>query len=98
MEKYGTEHLHDDEEIRLITDGCAYFDIRDEHDDWVRVETRKGDLIIVPAGMYHRLTLDENRYVTMRRVFAIRDHWAAYNRPAEDVEARQNYLRSIQVA
>jgi 1,2-dihydroxy-3-keto-5-methylthiopentene dioxygenase len=69
------EHLHEDEEIRYILDGGGYFDVRSKDDDWVRIRLERGDLMIMPAGIYHRFTTDEQNVCESLRFDAIVGVW-----------------------
>lgn len=51
-------------EVRLLLAG--YFDVRDQDDKWIRIAMKKGDMIVLPEGIYHRFTLDDVNYVKVQ--------------------------------
>ncbi|OLY81334.1 1,2-dihydroxy-3-keto-5-methylthiopentene dioxygenase [Smittium mucronatum] len=92
LSKFFEEHLHEDEEVRYVTDGEGFFDARDANDEWFRMHVSAGDLIILPAGIFHRFTPTETRYIAATRLFKDNPSWVPINRPdATDNEVRKIY-------
>lgn len=90
------EHLHPYDESRLILDGSGYWDIRDYNGDWIRFRVEKGDLIVLPPGMYHRFTLDTNNYIKALLLYTECPTRIDIIRPyADDLQVRKDYVNYV---
>jgi len=100
IKKFYEEHLHVDEEIRFCLEGSGYFDVRDEQDRWIRIEVTPGDLIVLPAGIYHRFTPDTKSFMRAMRLFLDEPVWTPYNRctDADKMAAREKYVAAQKAA
>ncbi|NP_001318092.1 acireductone dioxygenase [Solanum lycopersicum] len=95
IKNFFEEHLHTDEEIRYAVAGSGYFDVRDVNESWIRVWVKKGGMIVLPAGIYHRFTLDSSNYIKAMRLFVGDPIWTPYNRPHDHLPARQEYVETF---
>lgn len=57
-------------DCHTVTDGCAFVD--HPSDEWIRIHVLPGDLLVIPAGIYHRFTLDELDRIKALRLFKVR--------------------------
>lgn len=73
--KFDREHSHALDEVRFVLDGEGIFDVRDGADDWIRIEVAAGDLIVIPAGKYHRFSMTGRNYIRCMRLFADHSGW-----------------------
>lgn len=78
--KFADEHLHTDDEVRLVLAGAGVFDIRDDHDRWMRVSVEPGDLIVVPKDRYHRFFLSDSQQIRCVRLFQASAGWVPHYR------------------
>ncbi|KAJ7528503.1 hypothetical protein O6H91_15G005900 [Diphasiastrum complanatum] len=94
VQDYFQEHMHSQEEIRLILDGAGFWDIRDYDDSWIRFRVERGDLVVLPPGMCHRFTLDVNDYIKALLLYTELPSRTQHERD-EDSAARKLYVEKV---
>ena len=98
LEKWFQEHYNEDEQVRLITDGSCYLDIRSKQDTWIRCQLQSGDVVVLASGLYHRGTLDENDYCSILRIFRDAQRWAPMwrmDKKSDSMQPRLQYLKML---
>lgn len=82
-DKFKDEHLHTDDEVRLVLAGEGVFDIRSADDQWMRVTVEAGDLLVVPANCYHRFFLTPRKHIRCVRLFKDTSGWTPVYRESQ---------------
>lgn len=88
-DKFSGEHRHPDDEVRYVVEGEGIFDIRSKDDRWIRVTVTPGDMVIVPAGLYHRFFLTDTKTIRCVRLFTSPEGWVAHYRSDDERSASQ---------
>ncbi|KAG6511232.1 hypothetical protein ZIOFF_029289 [Zingiber officinale] len=99
VKRFFLEHLHPHPEISYCIQGTGYHDVRDENDRWIRIAVKEGVMILLPAGIYHRFTLDTNNYLKAVLFSAGPPaEFSTYEGPCEDLPARKLYVEAFHKA
>src|SRR5688572_22994061 len=53
LNKFNSEHWHDEDEVRFIVEGRGLFHVRPDNAPVFAIEVEAGDLIRVPRGTHH---------------------------------------------
>lgn len=69
LNKFNSEHWHEEDEVRVIIEGRGIFHVRPRSGPVVAIEVEAGDLIRVPRGTWHWFDLCPDRRIRAIRLF-----------------------------
>jgi 1,2-dihydroxy-3-keto-5-methylthiopentene dioxygenase len=80
LDKFRTEHWHDEDEVRFIVRGRGLFHVhpRENGGPVIAIEVEAGDLIRVPRGTWHWFDLCGDRDIRAIRLFQDKSGWTPH--------------------
>ena len=79
LNKFSSEHWHDEDEVRFIVEGRGLFHIHPKDGGPVfAIEVEAGDLIRVPRGTHHWFDLCSDRRIRAIRLFQDMSGWTPH--------------------
>src|SRR5713101_2297293 len=75
LNKFNSEHWHDEDEVRFIIEGRGIFHIHPRDRPVLAIEVEAGDLIRVPRGTWHWFDLCADRRIRAIRLFQDPSGW-----------------------
>ena len=78
LNKFNSEHWHDEDEIRFIVEGRGLFHIHPKTGPVFSIEVEAGDLIRVPKGTLHWFDLCLDRRIRAIRLFQDPSGWTPH--------------------
>ena len=76
LNRFNSEHWHDEDEVRFIIEGRGVFHVHPANGPVFAIEVGPGDLIRVPAGTHHWFDLCADRRIRAIRLFRDPAGWA----------------------
>jgi 1,2-dihydroxy-3-keto-5-methylthiopentene dioxygenase len=78
LNKFSSEHWHDEDEVRFIVEGRGLFHIHPPDAEVFAIEVEAGDLIRVPRGTHHWFDLCADRRIRAIRLFQDQSGWTPH--------------------
>jgi 1,2-dihydroxy-3-keto-5-methylthiopentene dioxygenase len=78
LNRFKTEHWHDEDEVRFIVEGRGLFHIHPTQGPVFAIEVEAGDLIRVPRGTHHWFDLCADRRIRAIRLFQDASGWTPH--------------------
>jgi 1,2-dihydroxy-3-keto-5-methylthiopentene dioxygenase len=78
LNKFNSEHWHDEDEVRFIVEGHGLFHIHPPDGPVFAIEVEAGDLIRVPRGTHHWFDLCAERRIRAIRLFQDVSGWTPH--------------------
>jgi 1,2-dihydroxy-3-keto-5-methylthiopentene dioxygenase len=78
LNRFSSEHWHDEDEVRFIIEGRGVFHIHPVDQPVIAVEVGAGDLIRVPKGTHHWFDLCADRRIRAIRLFQDPSGWTPH--------------------
>ena len=78
LNKFNSEHWHDEDEVRFIIEGRGLFHIHPRNGPVIAIEVEAGDLLRVPRGTWHWFDLCPDRRIRAIRLFQNPAGWTPH--------------------
>jgi 1,2-dihydroxy-3-keto-5-methylthiopentene dioxygenase len=78
LNRFNSEHWHDEDEVRFIIEGRGIFHIHPRDGKVVSITVEAGDLLRVPRGTWHWFDLCEERRIRAIRLFQDVSGWTPH--------------------
>ncbi len=78
LNRFNSEHWHDEDEVRFIIEGRGIFHIHPREGKVVSITVEAGDLLRVPRGTWHWFDLCQERRIRAIRLFQDPGGWTPH--------------------
>jgi len=78
LNRFNSEHWHDEDEVRFIIEGRGLFHIHPREGNVISITVEAGDLLRVPRGTWHWFDLCQEKRIRAIRLFQDMSGWTPH--------------------